>query len=769
MVTDQPVETSSDSESDLATNTIRSIGSVTDTVSVPQYLVNVEVNNQVLRMEIDTGASVSIISKQQYQKLGLGGLVTSDISLSTITGERLEVLGKCKVSIRYGDKCYDDLWLYVADSKGTALLGRDWLSVIPLDWNFIKHVQEEGPVHKLLRKYASLFDGSLGKVSGIKARLELKSNASPRFVKPRSMPYAVRGEVEKELDRLVAEKILRKIDYSDWAAPIVPVRKPSGSYRICGDYSVTINKHLKVPEHPMPNIEELLTKLNGGEKFSKLDLSQAYQQVELEESSQPYVAVNTHMGLYTYTRVPYGISSAPSLFQSVMDRVLEGLKCGCYLDDIIVTGKDDQEHLENLDRVLSRLEKYGFKLQRSKCEFMQPGVQYLGHSINKDGVRKDSSATAAIREAPAPRNKGEMRSFLGLANQYRKFVENLSTLAAPLNELLRDKVRWSWTEEHQQAFESVKRKIVDDVVLAHYNPAEEVRLAVDASPVGLGAVITHGQGKDERPIAFASRTLTEAERNYSQLDREALAIIYGIKKFHYYLYGRKFVLYSDNQPLCHILGSRKGLPSLAAARILRWAIELANYDFEVKHRPGHKNCCADALSRLPVPTTEMSQEIVACAEEARVCNMRAVRSLPITAQNIARCTRTDPTLAKVLHYVQTGWPTECEPELADFSRKRLEISVEECCLLWGSRVVIPEKLRSALLEELHENHQGIVKMKALARLHFWWPGLDREIEGLVRKCTLCQSSQELPPKLAHNSWAWPDRPWTRVHVDFAQY
>lgn len=748
---------------------IRTIGKVSDTVNVPQYLVEVWLNHQPVKMEVDTGASVSIISRKQFERLGLGKLVPTETCLSTITGEELKVLGKCEVSVSYKEQTYDKLQLHVVESTGPPLLGRDWLSQIRLDWRQINNLKEDKIAGSLLGKYSDLFDGQLGKVAGIKAKLELKEGAKPRYLKSRPVPQAIQDNIKEALEQLVADKVLRKIEYSEWASPIVPVKKPSGSYRICGDYSVALNKHLKIPEHPMPNIEELLTKLNGGDKFSKLDLSQAYQQIELDDESQNLVAINTHLGLYTYTRVPYGISAAPSLFQSVMDRVLQGLNCGCYLDDIVVTGKNDQEHLDNLEQVFARLSKYGFKLQRTKCELMKSSIHYLGHTVDSSGVRKDPCATEAIKEAPAPRNKSELRSFLGLANQYRKFVSNMSTITAPLNELLQERVKWYWSDKQAKAFKLVKESIVADTVLAHYSPKEEVFLAVDASPVGLGAVICHGQGKTERPVAFASRTLTEAERNYSQIDREALAIIYGIKKFHYYLYGRKFVLFSDNQPLCHILGSRKGLPSLAAARILRWAIELTNYTFEVRHRPGSKNCCADALSRLPLEAVETNPELVKWTAEARECNTNAIDKLPVTSKQIARYTMSDVILSKVLHYVRVGWPSTVETEYDCYFQKRREISLEENCLLWGNRVIVPEPLRQMLLEELHVGHQGIVKMKSLARLHFWWPKLDQQIEEQVRRCELCQSNQEAPPKLSHISWAWPDRPWVRVHIDFAQF
>ena len=479
------------------------------------------------------------------------------------------------------------------------------------------------------------------------------------------------------------------------------------------------------------------------------------------------MAINTHVGLYTYTRVPYGISSAPALFQSTMDKVLQGLECGCYLDDIVITGASEAEHLKNLEAVLERLARYGFRLQKRKCEFLQSEIHYLGFVVDKEGIRMDGSATEAIRDAPAPRNKAELRSFLGLASQYRKFVSNFSTRAAPLNNLLCEKERWDWSDTCAAAFEDIRAALTGAEVLAHYDPQGEVYLAVDASPVGVGAVLTQGSGSQGKPVAFASRTLTQAEKNYSQLDREALAIIYGVKKFHHYLYGRKFILFSDNLPLCHILSPKKGLPGLAAARIQRWALALAGYDFEVKHRPGERNCVADALSRLPLPVTKLNADIVKWTDEAKVVNKETLANLPVSAKEVAQATRSDIVLARVLEFCRSGWPGEVGPEWQPYFSRRLEMSTEEDCLLWGCRVVVPEKLRPRVMEMLHEGHDGIVRMKSLARLHVWWPALDKDIELMVRNCETCRAVQTSPPRL-HNAWAWPDQAWSRIHVDFAQ-
>ena len=732
---------------------------------VPEIMVNVHLNGKAVPMELDTGATVSLISETEFNQLGVT-LEKCSLALHTITGDKIKVYGMCKVQVDYLGQTYPDMCLYVVDNCGPALLGRDWLAVIPLDWGVIKAaVAAETDVS---RRFPELFGDDLGCVSGVEADLVLKEGATPKFCKPRSVPFALKPEIEKEIQGLVEQGVLKKLDYSDWAAPIVPVRKASGGLRICGDYSVALNKSLRVPEHPMPNIEELLTKLNGGVFFTKLDLSQAYQQIQLSPQSQDLVAINTHVGLYTYTRVPYGISASPSIFQSVMDRALQGLECGCYLDDIVITGSTLEEHNRNVEAVLRRLADNGFRLQKKKCEFRKSSIHYLGFVVDKTGVKMDGSATTALKQAPVPTNKHELQSFLGLASQYRKFASNLSTVAAPLNALLEKDRRWDWTEECHSAFEDMKNILTQETVLAHYDPAAELTLDVDASPTGLGAVLSQKTSGTERPVAFASRSLTAAEKNYSQLDREALAIIYGVKRFHNYLYGRSFVLYSDNLPLCHILAPRKGLPGLAAARIQRWALELANYNFEVRHKSASKNKVADGLSRLPLPDTQQHPDVVKWAEEASRVGERVLSTLPVSAASIAKCTRTDPVLSRVLECVRTGWPEEVNEEMKPYFAKRLELSVEQDCLLWGTRVVVPPRYQDRIIELLHESHDGIVRMKSLARLHVWWPNLDREIEGVTGKCELCKMTQTAPPRLKHNAWAWPTKAWSRVHIDFLQ-
>ena len=347
--------------------------------------------------------------------------------------------------------------------------------------------------------------------------------------------------------------MIEPVSFSDWAAPIVPVVKGDGTIRICGDYKLTVNAVAKTDSYPLPRIEDIFASLSNGKTFTKLDLAHAYQQIPVAEDTKKLTTINTHKGLFQYTRLPFGVASAPALFQRTMDSILQGLPHVCvYIDDILITGPTDEDHLKTLDEVLSRLEATGARLKREKCFFMKPHVEYLGHRISAEGLQPTDTKVKALKDAPVPRNVSQLKSFLGLLNYYGKFVPNLSTALAPLHLLLQKRVAWTWGPEQQHAFNQVKSALTSDRVLAHYDPSKKLILACDASPYGVGAVLSHKlEDGSERPIAFASRSLAPAEKKYSQLDKEGLAIVFGVKRFHQYLVGRHFTILSDHKP-CNI-------------------------------------------------------------------------------------------------------------------------------------------------------------------------------------------------------------------------
>ena len=555
--------------------------------------------------------------------------------------------------------------------------------------------------------------------------------------------------------------------HSHWAAPIVPVLKKNGTVRICGDFKTTINQVSQVESYPLPRVEDLFANLAGGENFTKLDLSQAYLQLPLEEESKEYVTVNTHKGLFRYNRLPFGVSSAPAIFQRTIETLMQGLKgVATYLDDILITGATTEEHLYNLNLVLERLAAANLRVNREKCFFLQPRLVYLGHTIDKHGIHPTEDKIAAIKDAPTPKDVSQLRSFLGILNYYNKFLPNLSTTLKPLHSLLCKDARWSWQEEHEKAFQCAKNALQADSLLVHYDSSKPLVLACDASQYGLGAVLSHimddGQ---ERPIAYVSRTLNPAEKKYSQLEKEGLAIVFGVTKFHNYLFGRHFQIESDHQPLASLFSESRAIPQMASSRIQRWALTLSAYQYSIRYKPGKTLNNADALSRLPRPSTTMEANCVPGDVEFVINHLSATAA---SAGNVKDWTAKDAVFSRVRQYLLLGWPDQqLGEEFKPFTSRKDELSLQDGCILWGSRVVIPPQGREAVLEELHESHPGICKMKALARSCVWWPKMDHDIEHLVKTCTACQETRAAPPGAPLHPWEWPAKPWSRLHLDFA--
>ena len=579
------------------------------------------INGRSLKMELDTGSALSIIPLRLYSAHFADlELSPSSVVLKTYTGERVRPTGALDVTVECNEQKVQ-AQLLVVDTCGPPLFGRDWLKLIRIDWPRVFRVEkvkreEEPPIKQaenltpatkvkleaLLDKYADIFGEDRGKLRTGKGHLQLRDDAVPKFCKARPLPYALRSKVAEELSRLESDGIISPVSWSDWATPIVPIVKKDGSVRVCGDFKVTVNPQLNVEQYPLPRIDDVFASLAGGKRFSKIDLKQAYLQMEMDDESSALLTLNTHKGLFKLNRLAFGVASAPALWQRSMDQILQGIPyTQCILDDIIVTGEDDAEHLRNLETVFRRLSEAGLRVNRLKCNFFQEHVEYCGHGVSARGLHKTPAKIDAISDARCPVNVTELRSFLGLVNYYARFLPNLATTLHPLNELLQKGVEWRWTADCTTAFDTVKAQIASDLVLTHFDSALPVRVASDASPYGLGAVLSHVMPTgEERPIAFASRTLSVAEKNYSQIDKEALGIVWSIKKFHTYLYGRPFTLITDHQPLTAIFHPEKHLPAMTAARLQRYALFLAGYRYSIVYRKTTDHGNADGLSRLPL-------------------------------------------------------------------------------------------------------------------------------------------------------------------------
>ena len=734
--------------------------------SVQPLKIRVTVDDRSMDMEVDTGAAVTLMSEATFRKHWPNRrLSAASCKLCSYSKEPIPVAGTVQVQVAYKSQTFM-LPLIIVKGDGPTLFGRNWLAKIVLDWKEIHLVKNPLPLQALLQKYEAVFQEGLGTLQGFKAKLIVDPAATPRFCKARPVPYSMRKKVEDELERLTKEGILEPVEFSPWAAPIVAVMKADKTnVRICGDFRQTVNSAAKLDKYPIPKVEDLFATLSGGKTFTKLDLSQAYQQLPLDEESKPYVVINTLKGLFRYTRLPYGVSSAPGIFQRVMESLLQGISgVVVYIDDILITGATEEEHLQALEEVLSRLQKSGLRAKKAKCKFMAPSVNYLGHRIDAEGLHPLPDKVKAVNEAPSPTCVTELKAYLGLLTYYGKFLPNLSSTLAPLYALLQKDYPWRWSGKEEKAFQASKQLLTSSHLLVHFDPKLKLTLACDASAYGIGVVLAHCMPDgSEKPIGYASRSLSKAERNYSQLEKEGLACVFGVKKFHSYIFGHPFELVTDHKPLLTLLSEHKATSPQASARIRRWSLTLSTYEYTIVFRKTEDHGNADALSRLPLNVVPAQSD----TPPEVVLLMETLEELPTTANHISSWTRRDPVLSSVVQYLQKGWPSQSDPNLNPYYSRKSELSLHSGCILWGSRVVVPDAGRKAVLQELHSGHQGMSRMKSLARMYVWWPGMDADIEKLVRTCAECQSIQSTPPVAPLHPWKWPTRPWARLHLDFA--
>ncbi|XP_045769765.1 uncharacterized protein K02A2.6-like [Maniola jurtina] len=681
-------------------------------------VAEVTVANRRLAMHVDTGSPISCISDKIYAEMFSKYKVhNNSYKLKGYDGSDIKCVGYIIVPVKYG-LISENLKLYIILKGAVPLLGREWLIKLRMSITVPKSVLAIGKEkcggfdkNKFISEYPGVFSGKLGRLRSQCATLRVREDARPVFRRARPLPLALRGDVDAELQRMESAGIIEPVPSSDWASCLVVVLKNNGSLRICGDYKSTVNPMLEIDKYPLPRSEVLFNNLNGGKRFTKIDLSEAYSQVTLDESKK-YTVVNTHRGLYVYNRLVYGLSSAPSIFQRIMEQVVAGIpNVSVFLDDILITGKTEEEHGKNLHAVFKMLEEEGLTVRQEKCFFFEKEVSYLGFIISEHGIRTDDKKIEAVVRAPKPSNVSELKSFLGMVNFYSKFIKNISILLAPLYTLLKKGVEWKWSEEQDKAFQDIKVALTSCPVLMHYDERLPLIVSCDASARGVGAVLSQRGEDGERPVSYASRTLSSAEANYSQIQREALAI-----------YDIEYVQSKENN--------------------------------------------ADALSRLPIQAPGGNND-------ANTFIQFIENRFPIDSSQIRIESAKDKYISRVLEFVRTGWPKsgfkEADREMSAYWRRREELYVENGCLMWGCRVVVPLALRPAVLAELHGSHLGMVKCKGLARSFVFWPGLDNDLERMCSACRTCGDVADLPPKSPLVPWSWPSSPFERVHIDFFEF
>ncbi len=739
-----------------------------------KYMITASVNEKEVDFQVDTGAVVTCVSEATYQKFKRSDdqLIKANLELRDYNKALLDVKGVAMVTVKYGS-VIKQLPAVVVGGDRVSLIGRNWLRHIQLNWKEIAgrsadiHAVNDDTREKLFTKYGAVFQEELGCLKNFEVVLQIKSDAVPVYKRARTVPYHLKPLVESELQRLEEKGVIEPVTHAEWASPTVNIIKSDGkSVRICADFKETLNPVCTAERYPLPTPEDIFAKLAGGVIYSTLDLSHAYHQLKLSADTQKYMVINTHKGLYKFTRLQYGINTAVGVFQRAMENVIGNIpRVAVYIDDVVISSTSEEEHQATLELVLKKLNDAGLKLKKEKCKIGVAEVKYLGHRLTKNGITPLPEKVEAIQRFAAPLNKQELSTFCGMLKYYHRFIPKISDVMAPLYNLEKKATTWKWGEEEENAFTEAKSLLSKQSLLVYYNPEEPLFLTCDASAYGIGAVIEQKRNGVMQPVSFASRTLTGAEKNYSQTEKEGLAMVWGVCKFQKYLQGRKFEIWTDHKPLLGLLGEEKGVPAMASGRIIRWSILLASYNYTLKYVPGAKIPNADCLSRFPMKMEEYKVPDV--GEEVLLLDHMDYTTM--NADDIRRWTDRDPTLSRVRQAVLSGWRIdEDEQNIQPYYLRKDELSVLKGCVLWGSRVIVPPQGRDAITEELHATHPGIVKMKSLARAYLWWPNMDKDLERKVNTCKECQSVRVMRnTKQTLHPWEYPDRAWSRLHIDYA--
>ena len=555
---------------------------------------------------------------------------------------------------------------------------------------------------------------------------------------------------------MVDQGVITKVsEPTDWVSSLVYSRRSSGKIRICLDPK-DLNTAIKRPHYPTPTLDETTHKLSGATIFSKLDARAGYWSVHLDHASSILTTFNSPFGRYRFQRLPFGLNLSQDVFQERMDMILENCEGTISIaDDIGVFGRDRSEHDRNLLKLMVEAAKNGLVFNSEKCSIGVSSLPFFGHTFDKDGVHPSRERIDAIRKMPTPADHVALRAFLGVATYLSSFTKGLSALTEPLRNLQKEET-FDWKPEHEAAFTAVKDAICTETTLAYFQPSLKSTIEVDASEKGVGATLM----QNGRPIAFASKSLTNCESRYANIEREMLAIVYGCEKFHGYVYGKPFEVITDHKPLEMIV--RKNLFA-APARLQRMLLRLQHYDFSVKYRPGSTMTIADTLSRFPNADESAELKLEATIAPVQIEKQR----LDKIKQEIAD----DSTLTLLRQTVERGW-SEHQRHVPSCLRPywsfRDEITIDDDLLYKGPQLLIPPKQTPDILTTLHLAHQGVEKTRLLARECVYWVGMNEDIETLIRNCPICQRhspANRREPLLPHSV---PKRPWQRLVTDLFQ-
>ena len=736
------------------------------------WIIPLEVNGCIIPFKLDTGAQANVITSQDFRFLSGVKLHNAKETLRGYTGEVVPVRGKCVLPIKFGHSTVKTVF-YVSENTKISLLGRDMCEKLGLvTFNpKIDQIEKESTgklkYEKLKEEYKDVFEG-LGCIPG-EHEIHIDRTVTPVVHPCRKIPFPQYEEVKLEIEKMEKLGVIVKVDApTEWVSSILVVPKPNGKMRICLDPK-DLNRAIKRQHYKLPTREEILAQFSDARIFTKLDASQGFWQMRLDDESSYLTTFNTPFGRYRYLRLPYGIKSAPEVYHKRIHEMFEGIpNVDTSMDDIIIYGKNDKEHDLALNHVMERVNENNLKLNADKCIFGVQELVFLGDKLTSKGVQPDPGKVSAIQNMPTPTDKTGVQRFLGMVQYLGKWIPDLSEITTPLRELLHFKNVWEWTDRHEKSFNTLKDIIVKQPTLVFYDPEKPIKISSDASKDGLGAVLLQLHGSEWRPVAFASRSMISAETRYAQIEKELLSIAFACDRFHQFIYGSTFISETDHKPLVNIF--KKSLCD-CPLRVQRLLLRLQRYDMEVVYVPGKLLVTADTLSRAVenIKPTNKSDE---CLEKDIDMYVNAViNTMPFSDKRLNEVrekTNSDVDLTVLKDVILGGWPhskPDCPAPVMEYWNVRDELSVADDVIYKGSKIVIPKSMRKQVLIKIHEGHMGIDKCKKRGREVLYWPRISLDIEQMVQNCSACLKYSAKKPREPLMPHEIPIRGYQRVSSD----
>ena len=588
---------------------------------------------------------------------------------------------------------------------------------------------------QVIRDAPDVFSG-VGKLKGYKYKIELDEKVPPVVAPPRRVPEKVKTQLKEELDRMEAEGIIMKQHKAnEWVSSLVCAPKPNGKLRICLDPK-PLNRAIRRPHHYTQTLNEILPKLSKCKYFGTLDQLSGYWNIQMHEDSIDLLTFNTPFGRYSFKRMPFGLKSSQDVFQRAVDQTFGDIPDVYVIaDDILIAAETKKKFDLATNRVLQRCRDSGFKLNPDKAKILLEEVHYFGYLLTKEGLKPDPRKVKAIKKIAPPTNKRELQSLLGCFNYLGRFIPNLSAKTYDLRQLIKKGMEFQWTASHSRILEELKKCVVEAPTLQYFDPEKEITIECDASKKGLGATLL----QEGKPIDFASRSLTDVETRYSNIEREMLGVVWAVLHYKQYVYGQRFIVKNDHSPLEPIF--KKDLHSITV-RLQRMVMQLQGYDMSIVYQKGKEMYVPDCLSRCIPEASSKPRPVFSALLNAGIFEVNTTNETDV--QKIRKETKTDPALSELMKLIQNGWP-EHKNQLPDqtmaYWNYRYDLALLDGLVIRGNRIVIPQSLRSPYLKRLHRVHQGITKTLERSREKFFWPGMTEQIKQMILSCPDCLENQ----------------------------